>query len=178
MSGGSGQYDVAQGAFANQAAQLQHKDGEAHEQECARHPRGHRGLDVLGDRCCEIGAEQHGGDGNDPPAEPASDDERDDDAVDEYLHREGEEERHPLERVTEPRRRREDLGAENHAGDRHAVDDTSHDAEHCAKARRVVEPGASRAPEHRADQCTRAECAEKQGDPALCAHSHHRHVRK
>ena len=80
--------------------------------------------------------------------------------------------------MTEPRRRQEDLGAEDHAGDRQAVDDASHDTKHCAKPWRVVKPGAGRASERRTDQRTRAECAEKQGDPALCARTHQRPVRR
>jgi len=155
------EHDVAQGAVADKAAYLEHEDGEAHEQERARRPRCNRCLDVRGDRRCEIGAEQHRDCAHSPPAEPASDDNRDRAAVDQHLHREGEEERHPFERLTEARWRQKDLGAEDHADDRNSVDCTSQDAEQCAGKRGVPESGSGRAAEYGADNETRGECAEE-----------------
>jgi hypothetical protein len=80
--------------------------------------------------------------------------------------------------MTEPRRREEDLGSENRADQYHAVDGAAQGAEHCAEERRVAEPGGIRAPDHRADHYSRAECAEEDGDPAAYARPHRQHVSK
>ncbi len=130
-------------------------------------------------RLYEVGAEQHGGDGADEaPAGSAFDDEHDQGAVDKELHREGDKKRHPFERMTEPRRRKEDLGSENRAHQYHAVGDAAEGAEHCREERRVAKPGAIRAADHRADHDCPAECAEEEDHPASCAHPHRQHVRK
>lgn len=109
------EHDVAQGALADQAAHLEHQDGVGEEQEDARHQHGPRGsLHVHSLR--EIGAELHGGNGvGEAPTGAASDDEYDEGAVDDELQRHGDEKRHPLERMTEPRRREEDLSCEDRA---------------------------------------------------------------
>src|SRR5713226_2005388 len=67
-------------------------------------------------RLCELGAEQHGGDGADEaPAGSGFENEHDQRAVDKDLHREGYKERHPFERMTEPRRWEKDLRSETRA---------------------------------------------------------------
>ena len=76
--------------------------------------------------------------------------------------REGDKERHPFERMTEPRRREEDLGSENRAHQDHAVGGAAQGAEHCSKDRRLGEPEAIRGPDHCTDHDTPAECAEEE----------------